>query len=89
MTTRFILLCAATLALLSGCEKATINPNFSSANPEMMYIGTEAPPEKAAELLNLGSFCLQVKEQWKVDGKTPDGQTIWTKDSLRTARPCR
>ncbi len=76
-------------ATLAGCGTTTINPNYSSANPELMFIGSEAPAAKAAETLNLGSYCLSVTEKWKVDGKTPDGQTIWTKDSLRKVVPCR
>jgi len=75
---------------LTGCWKtATVNPNYSSANPELMYIGNEAPPAAPPETLNLGSFCLSVTEKWKVDGATPDGQTIWTKDIRRNAVPCR
>ncbi|MCL1980763.1 MAG: hypothetical protein FWG62_06775 [Proteobacteria bacterium] len=82
-----LVLLAATLA---GCfTTTTINPNYSSANPELMFIGKEAPEAKPAEKLNLGSYCLSVSEKWKVDGKTPDGQTIWSKDSLRNAVPCR
>lgn len=80
---------ATTAALLTSCGTATINPNYSSANPELMLIGKEAPAGKAPELLNLGSYCLSVTEKWKIDGKTPDGQTIWTKDSLRKVQPCR
>ena len=76
-------------ATLAGCATTTINPNYSSANPELMFIGKDAPAEKPAEKLNLGSYCLNVSEKWKVDGKTPDGQTIWTKDSFRSAVPCR
>ena len=74
---------------LAGCGTATINPNYSSANPELMFIGGEAPTGKAPETLNLGSYCLSVTEKWKIDGKNPDGQTIWTKDSFRKVVPCR
>jgi hypothetical protein len=77
-------------ATLTGCWRtATVNPNYSSANPEMMFIGAAAPAEPPTETLNLGSYCLSVSEKWKVDGTTPDGQTIWTKDILRRAVPCR
>ncbi|MCL2790644.1 MAG: hypothetical protein FWD79_08360 [Desulfobulbus sp.] len=75
--------------ILTGCNAATINPNYSSANPEWMFIGEKAPAEKPTETLNLGSYCLSVSEKWKMDGKTPDGQNIWTKDSLRSITPCR
>jgi hypothetical protein len=76
-------------AALASCSTATINPNYSSANPELMFIGGEAPVGKPPEILNLGSYCLSVTEKWKTDGKTPDGQAIWTKDSLRKVVPCR
>ncbi|WP_028317129.1 hypothetical protein [Desulfobulbus elongatus] len=81
----FVLLAAT----LTGCGAPTINPNYSSANPELMFIGSEAPADKPTETLNLGSYCLSVSEKWKKDGKTPDGQTIWTKDSFRRVVPCR
>lgn len=84
-----LFLSASIAALLTSCGTATINPNYSSANPEWMFIGKEAPAAKPSELLNLGSYCLSVTEKWKTDGKTPDGQTIWTKDSLRKVVPCR
>jgi hypothetical protein len=81
---------SAALALtLAGCGATTINPNYSSANPELMRIGGDAPGTKEPELLNLGSYCLQVTDKWKSDGKTPDGQVIWTKDSFRKVTPCR
>ena len=82
-------LSAIIATILAGCGTATINPNYSSADPDLMFIGKEAPAAKTPETLNLGSYCLSVTEKWKVDGKTPDGQTIWTKDSLRKVAPCR
>jgi len=30
-----------------------------------------------------------ILDKWKTDGKTPDGQMIWTKDSFRKVIPCR
>lgn len=80
---------AAIAVTLAGCGAATINPNYTSANPELMRIGGDAPGNKEPEIVNLGSYCLQVEEKWKADGKTPDGQKIWTKDSFRRAIPCR
>jgi hypothetical protein len=74
---------------LAGCGAATIAPNYQSTNPELMRIGGDTPGNKEAEILNMGSYCLQVTDKWKVDGKTPDGQTIWTKDSFRKVIPCR
>ena len=86
---RLFFMYATVATAVAGCGTTTINPNYSSANPELMFIGTEAPAGKAPEMLNLGSYCLNVTEKWKVDGKTPDGQTIWTKDSFRKVVPCR
>jgi hypothetical protein len=74
---------------LAGCGAATIKPNYTSAQPELMRIGGETPEAKAPEILNLGSYCLQVTEEWKVDGETPDGQMIWTKNSIRKVIPCQ
>lgn len=83
------LLCMTLATAVAGCGTTTVNPNYSSANPDLMVIGGEAPAAKAPETLNLGSYCLSITEKWKVDGKTPDGQTIWTKDSFRKVVPCR
>ena len=88
---------AALAVILGGCgmvpanimPATTINPNYTSANPELMRIGGEAPVDKEPELVNLGSYCLRVTDKWKADGKTPDGQSIWSKDTLRKAVPCR
>ena len=84
-----LFLCASIAATITGCGTTTVNPNYSSADPDLMVIGGEAPAAKAPETLNLGSYCLSNTEKWKVDGKTPDGQTIWTKDSYRKVVPCR
>ena len=80
---------AAVAVVLAGCGATTINPNYTSANPEFMRIGGETPGNKEPEILNLGSYCLQVTDKWKNDGKTPDGQAIWTKDTYRKVTPCR
>ncbi len=85
-----LLVYAAAAAALAGCGgTATINPNYTSANPELMRIGGDAPGAKEPQILNLGSYCLQEREEWKADGKTPDGQTIWVKSSYRKVVPCR
>jgi hypothetical protein len=90
MNRLFVFFVYATLAVtLAGCSAATINPNYSSANPDLMRIGGEAPEDKGAEIVNMGSYCLSITDKWKADGKTPDGQAIWSKDSLRRAIPCR
>ena len=74
---------------LAGCNKATINPNYTSANPDLMRIGGAAPENTDPESVNMGSYCLRVVDKWKTDGKTPDGQTIWSKDTFRSVIPCR
>ncbi|ADW17344.1 hypothetical protein Despr_1174 [Desulfobulbus propionicus DSM 2032] len=80
---------AAVAAALVGCGTATIPPNYSSTNPDLMRIGGDTPGSREPEIINMGSYCLQVTEKWKADGKTPDDQIIWTKDSYRKAIPCR
>lgn len=81
---------AAAAAVLAGCgTAATINPNYTSANPDLMRIGGEAPGDKEPEIINMGSYCLRVGDKWKNDGKTPDGQMIWSKDTFRKVIPCR
>jgi hypothetical protein len=74
---------------LVGCTKTTINPNFTSANPDLMRIGGESPDNGEPEMINMGSYCLRVVDKWKADGRTPDGQTIWSKDTFRKVTPCR
>lgn len=86
----FLVLSALAAAFLSGCfATTTINPNYASANPELMRIGGDSPADMEPVILNLGSYCLRVSEQWKEDGRTPDGQKIWTRNSLRKVIPCR
>lgn len=74
---------------LAGCGAATVKPNYTTTHTDLIRIGGEAPGNKEPEILNTGSFCLQVLDKWKTDGKTPDGQPIWTKDSFRKVVPCR
>ncbi len=81
--------CAALAVAVSGCGMATIKPNYTTTNPELMRIGGEMPGNKEPEVINMGSYCLKVTDKWKADGKTPDGQPIWTKDSFREAIPCK
>lgn len=79
----------AMTAIMAGCAVTTVTPTYTSSNPDMMRIGGDKPGDKEAETINMGSYCLQVTEKWKMDGKTPDGQSIWTKDSYRKVIPCR
>jgi hypothetical protein len=83
------LLSAVAAIVLSGCGATTIAPNYQSTNPDLMRIGGDAPGSKDPETINMGSYCLQVVDKWKADGKTPDGQMIYTKDSFRKTVPCR
>ena len=83
-----LLVCGLMAAFLSGCGAKTISPSYSSTNTDLMRIGGESPGTKEPQILNLGSYCLQVRDEWKEDGKTPDDQTIWTKDSYRSVVSC-
>ena len=74
---------------LAGCGATTIAPNYHSANPDLLRIGGDTPGQKEPEIINMGSYCLQVTDKWKTEGKTPDGQAIGTKDSFRKVIPCR
>lgn len=74
---------------VAGCAATTITPSYTSTNTDLMRIGGEKPSDKEPETINMGSYCLQVADKWKADGKTPDGQTIWSKDSFRKVIPCR
>jgi hypothetical protein len=86
---RVFFVCAAIALVLSGCGTATIKPNYTSTNPDLMRIGGDKPGDMEPEVINMGIYCLQVTEKWKADGKTPDGQTIWSKDSIRKVIPCQ
>ena len=80
---------AAVAVSLAGCGMATMKPNYTSTNADLLRIGGDRPNDKSPEIINMGSYCLQVTDKWKADGKTPDGQTIWSKDSVRRALPCK
>lgn len=74
---------------LTGCAAPTITPTYTSTDPELMRIGGEKPEDSKPEIVSMGSYCLQIDDKWKENGKTPDGQSIWTKDSFRSVIPCR
>lgn len=84
-----LLVCGAVAAALAGCGAKTVSPSYTSTNPDLMRIGGTEPENGQVQIENLGSYCLQVRDEWKGEGKTPDGQTIWTKDSYRTVVPCQ
>ena len=85
----FLTVCTGLVITISGCGVSTINPNYTSSNMDLMRIGGDKPTDKEPEIVNMGSYCMKVSEKWKAEGKTPDGQTIWTMDSLRQAAPCQ
>ncbi|MDR3629509.1 MAG: hypothetical protein P4L42_04160 [Desulfocapsaceae bacterium] len=84
-----LFICAGIAVSLAGCGLGTMKPNYTSTNNDLLRIGGDKPSDKEPEIINSGSYCLQIIDKWKADGKTPDGQTIWSKDSLRKALPCR
>ena len=73
--------------LLSACAGKTIVPNYQNSNP-FLQVGGEQPANSAPVVENAGSFCLEVSEVWHSDGKTPDGQKLWARDTLRKVVPC-
>lgn len=84
---RLFLACTV-IVTFASCGTATIKPSYTSTNPDVLRIGSDKPNEKSPETINMGSYCLQVAEQWKEDGKTPDDQIIWSKDTIRKVVPC-
>jgi len=68
--------CAAVAVIINGCAATTITPNYVSADPELLRIGGDKPIDSDPEMVNMGSYCLQVAHKWKDDGQTPDGQII-------------
>jgi hypothetical protein len=73
---------------LAGCA-TTIAPTYTTSNPDIMRIGGDQPEKPAPVVENSGSFCVETAEQWNEHGKTPDGQTLWAKDTLRRVVPCQ
>ncbi len=80
---------AAIAATAVSCSMGTIKPNYTSTNTNLLRIGGDKPTNPEPVVTNMGSYCLQITNDWKADGKTPDGQTIWTLDSLRKVVPCK
>ncbi|MBA2778924.1 hypothetical protein [Billgrantia kenyensis] len=76
-------------ALVAGCaSNATIAPRYTTDNPDLMRIGGERPSNPDVRTENAGSYCLEVIERWNEHGRTPDGQVLWAKDTLRKVVPC-
>ena len=82
-----LLVVVAVSALLASCS-TPLRPNYTSTNTEWMRVGGDRPADKSPEVTNLGAYCLQTSDRWKADGKTPDGESIWTKDTFRKAVEC-
>lgn len=78
----------ALAALASGCA-TTIAPTYSSEKPDIMRIGGDQPPNPEPTAESTGSYCVETSERWHENGKTPDNQTLWAKDTLRRVVPCR
>jgi hypothetical protein len=73
-------------SMATGCA-STIAPQYTTEKPDVMRIG-ERPQDPAVIKDKAGSFCLETSEKWHDSGKTPDGQTLWAKDSVRRVVPC-
>lgn len=76
-----------TAILLSGCAGNTIAPSYATTNPNLQ-VGGQKPVDLAPTLENAGSFCLEITEKWHEDGKTPDGQKLYAKDTARKVVNC-
>lgn len=74
------------VVVATGCA-STIAPEYTTDKPDIMRIG-DRPQDAAAVKEKAGSFCIEIAEQWHDDGKTPDGQTLWAKDTIRKVIPC-
>ncbi|MGL4476101.1 MAG: hypothetical protein ACRCT7_16855 [Shewanella sp.] len=83
-----VLLSCGIVLCLSACSSKAIAPAYSVTQADFLFIGATKPNDPEATVTDAGSYCLQTRELWKEDGTTPDGQIIWTKDSLRKAVPC-
>lgn len=79
---------ALVLGGLAGCAGNTIVPSYATSNPNIQ-VGGDKPIDVAPTVENAGSFCLQVTELWHEDGKTPDGQRLYAKDTQRKVVPCK
>jgi hypothetical protein len=78
----------ALVSLVAGCA-TTIAPTYTSEKQNIMRIGGDKPSSKEPSVESTGSFCVQTSEVWHEDGTTPDGQTLWAKDTMRKVVPCQ
>ncbi|PMR74857.1 hypothetical protein [Billgrantia endophytica] len=75
-------------ALVAGCGSNAIVPSYTSEDPDIMHIGDDRPADPETTVENLGSYCVEVTETWNAHGTTPDGQSLWAKDTSRAVVPC-
>ena len=88
MRYRQIFLCLLVGLLSSGCSQV-IKPNYTSTKPDIMRVGGDTPSDPKTSVVNVGSFCLEISDNWHQDGETPDGQALWAKDTARKVVPCK
>ncbi|MCP1315288.1 MULTISPECIES: hypothetical protein [unclassified Halomonas] len=75
--------------LVAGCASTTVAPRYTSSNPDVLRVGGERPANADPRTEDMGSYCLETSERWNEHGRTPDGQTLWAKDTLRKVMPCK
>lgn len=75
-------------ALIAGCGSNALTPRYTSENPEILRIGNDRPADPERTVEDLGSYCVEVTETWESHGTTPDGQTLWAKNTSRAVVPC-
>ena len=88
MRYRHLFLCVLVGLLSSGCSQV-IKPNYTSTKPDIMRVGGDTPSAPKTSVENVGSFCVEISDNWHQDGETPDGQALWAKDTARKVVPCK
>ncbi|MFB9866410.1 hypothetical protein [Vreelandella sulfidaeris] len=76
-------------AMVAGCASSTVAPSYTTEKPDVMRIGGERPANRDSVVESAGSFCLETAERWNEHGRSPDGQALWAKDTLRKVVPCK
>nr|WP_163503051.1 hypothetical protein [Halomonas socia] len=88
MTLRLAFPALVAVAFIAGCSSNAIAPNYTTENPDIMRIGEDRPADPERYVEEMGSYCVEVEETWNDHGTTPDGQTLWAKDTARSVIPC-
>ena len=88
MSYRQLLLVLLVGSLSTGCSQI-IKPNYTSSKPDILRVGGDTPTDPKTAIENAGSFCMEVADKWHKDGETPDGQSLWAKDTARKVVPCK